>query len=66
MKEIVKLPPKPVKERIAREEANKQGKAENSKGVKAIKDSSSWVNPTVLLEGKRKFKPTEKNTLKLR
>ena len=66
VKEIVKLPPKPVKERIAREEANKQGKAENSKGVKAIKDSSSWVNPTVLLEGKRKFKPTEKNTLKLR
>ena len=66
MKEIVKLPPKPGKNRIAREEANKQGKAQNSKRVKAIKESSSWVNPIILLEGKRKFKPTEKNTLKLR
>ena len=66
VREVNKLPPKPIKERLAREEANKKGKAENSKGVKAIKDSSTWVNPAVILEGKRRVKPTEKNTLKLR
>jgi len=65
IKEVVKLPPKPIKERIAREEANKKGKADNSKAVKSIKDSSTWADKTIV-EGKRKFKPTEKNTLKLR
>ncbi len=64
VREINKLPPKPIKEKIAREEANKQGKAENSKGVKAIKDSNTWVQKETV-EGKRKIKPTEKNILKL-